>query len=116
MEKYNYLESIKEDIKNLIRWGEIETPNKDNYQEIYDYLYIDDSVTGNASGSYYCNSYKAQKALLNNLDLLQDACEEYDKTPRLDNPEECDLIIRCHLLSQALNEVIEEIEEEKEEE
>ena len=80
--KYNYLESIKEDVKNYIEENkENESYNFDNIEELkellYEDLWIDDSVTGNGSGSYYCNSVKAREALQGNEELLIEALEEF---------------------------------------
>ena len=112
MEKYNYLENLKEDIKTYIKENDITDLDESS---LYDDMFIDDSITGNASGSYYCNAWKAEEALAHNLDLLQEACEEFGSTPDLSNPEACDVTIRCYLLGQALHEVIEEMEEESNE-
>lgn len=117
--KYNYLENVKEDVKNYIE------ENKDNEsynfndekelkQLLFDDLWIDDSVTGNGSGSYYFNSYKARESLQGNEDLLIDALEEFGNDAEsykrsLTDPEFADVTIRCYLLSQAIDEVLEEI-------
>lgn len=108
--KYNYLENLKEDIKTYIKENDITNLDENS---LYDDMFIDDSITGNASGSYYCNAWEAEEALAHNLDLLQEACEMFGSTPELDNPEACDVTIRCYLLGQALQEVIEEMEEQK---
>lgn len=110
--KYNYLENLKEDIKTYIKENDITNLDEDS---LYDDMFINDSITGNASGSYYCNAWKAEEALAHNLDLLQEACEMFGSTPELNNPEACDVTIRCYLLGQALHEVIEEMEEENNE-
>lgn len=121
--KYNYLENMKEDIKNYIEENkENESYNWDNLEEVeevlYDDLWIDDSVTGNGSGSYYCNSYKAREALQGNEDLLIEALEEFGNDAEsykrsLTDPEFADVTIRCYLLSQAISEVLKEMSEEK---
>ena len=107
--KYDYLENLKEDIKNYIEENEKEL----DFETLYDELFIEDSVTGNLSGSYTFSTYKAEENLSHNLDLLQEACEEFCCEPKLDNAEWCDVTIRCYLLGQALQEVIEELEEEE---
>lgn len=106
---YNYLKNLKEDIKNYIEENEKEL----DFETLYDELFIEDSVTGNASGSYTFNTYQAEENLCHNMDLLQEACEEFCCEPKLDNAEWCDVTIRCYLLGQALQEVIEELEEEE---
>lgn len=121
--KYNYLESMKEDIKNYIEENkESESYDWDNLEEVkellYDDLWIDDSVTGNGSGSYYCNSYKARESLAGNEDLLVEALEEFGNDAEsykrsLTDPEFADVTIRCYLLSQAIDEALKEIFEEQ---
>lgn len=112
MRDYNYYESVKEDIKEYLR----NTDERDE-QKLYDDMFIDDSITGNASGSYTFSTYQAEENLCHNMDLLQEALAEFgDNTDILQNPEACDVTIRCYLLGQLLSEALEEIEEEEEEE
>ena len=109
--KYNYRENVKNDIINHIK----ENYNglyEVNENGLYDDLWIDDAVTGNASGSYYCNAYKAEEALAHNMDLLKEACEEFCSVPDLASPEECDVTIRCYLLSDCMHEALEELKKE----
>lgn len=111
MKTYNYYESVKEDIKEFLR----NTDERDE-QALYDEMFIDDSVTGNGSGSYTFNTYEAEENLCHNMDLLQEALEEFeDNTNILQNPEACDVTIRCYLLGQLLSEALEEIKEEEKE-
>ena len=113
MEKYNYFESVCEDIRQYIEDNEINV-NEDNRQEIEeqlnDDLFVCDSVTGNASGSYTFNTWKAEEYLCHNLDLLAEACGEFGSTPDiLENAEGCDVTIRCYLLNQCISHVLDEI-------
>ena len=120
--KYNYLENIKEDVKNYIEENkDNESYNFNNIDEVrdllYDDLWLDDAVTGNGSGSYYCNSYKAREALNGNEDLLVNALEEFGNDAEsykrsLTDPEFADVTIRCYLLGQAIDEVLEELPKE----
>lgn len=117
MEKYNYRESICEDIREYIKEHDIvvTTENKDElYEELNDKLWVDDSVTGNASGSYTFNAWRAEEYLCHNMDLLQDACEEFCCEPKIDSAEWCDVTIRCYLLGECLSEVLDELEEDEE--
>ena len=66
--KYDYLENMKEDIREYLKENDIEEISED----LFDTLWVEDSVTGNTSGSYYCNSYKAQQALQGNEDLVEE--------------------------------------------
>lgn len=63
------------------------------------------SVTGNASGSYTFNTWKAEEYLCHNLNLLAEANEEFGSNSDIlsDGAEVCDVIIRCYLLSRAIN-------------
>ena len=117
---YNYLESIKEDVKEYID-NEITlkdfTDREELEQKLNDDLWAEDSVTGNASGSYYCNAWKAEESLAHNWDVLEEALAEFgcEGNPIEKGAEWCDVTIRCYLLGQAIAEVLEEMEEELEE-
>ena len=120
MTNYNYLENIKADVKEYID-NEINLKDFSDREELEeklnDTLWTEDSVTGNASGSYYCNSWKAEEALAHNWDLLAEAmnefCCEVDLLEK--GAEWADVTIRCYLLGQAIGEVLDEMEEELEE-
>ena len=114
---YNYLENIKEDIKNYIEENEIEI-NEKNIEEIEeqlnDDLWIEDTVTGNASGSYTFNTCEAEQNLNGNWDLLNEALEAFGESNiniLEKGAEWCDVTIRCYLLSQAISEVLNEMED-----
>lgn len=115
MEKYNYQNAVREDIENYIIKNELLTAysiKDDIYNEIYDELFVSDNVTGNASGSYFCNAWSAEECLVHNWDLLCDAVSEfgYNNINVLDKgPEFCDVMIRCYLLGTILSEVIDEM-------
>ena len=122
MMNYNYLESMKEDVQEYIN-NEINLKDFSDREELEEKLNEDlwtcDSVTGNASGSYFCNSYKSMECVLDNMDLLEDMCKEFG----VDNDtigqkflacewEWMDVSIRCYLLGQVIGEVLDEVEEE----
>ena len=118
---YNYFEAVKADVLeyisenvNLAEWR----GDRDGLEEdLNDRLWIDDSVTGNASGSYTFSTWKAEENLCHNWDLLQDALSEFgfDENPIERGAEWCDVTIRCYLLNQAISEALDELEEELEE-
>ena len=118
---YDYRENIKSDILDYIQENytdkEIreELADRDEWkQRLYDDLWIVDSVTGNASGSYYCNSYRAADAIAHNWDLLNDALLEFgctDCNPAEKGEEWCDVTIRCYLLGECLSAALDELEE-----
>ena len=116
-EKYNYLEQVTSDAKEAVlehmnKWN---FNNRDELEQIAnDVLWMDDGVTGNASGSYYCNAWKAEEALCHNWDLLEEAIDEFggDTDILRQGAESCDVTIRCYLLVQAIGAALDELEEE----
>lgn len=115
MKKYDYLENVKEDVKNWIEEN-MELSDYEDKEELEEYLndtlWTEDSVTGNASGSYTFNYFEAAKNLVGNWDLLKEAVEEFgceDINPIEKGEEWCDVVIRCYLLSQAISKVLDEI-------
>lgn len=118
MEKYNYMQAVTDDVKNYITENNIKvTPDnrEELCEQLNDSLWADDSVTGNARGSYTFCRRTAEEYLCHNLDLLGEACAEFDCTPEYDNPEACDVTIRCYLLGAAISAALDEVEEEEEE-
>lgn len=112
MTNYDYREAMIADILEYIRENytteEIteKLADRDEWeQELHDDLWIEDSVTGNASGSYWFSTYKAEAALCHNWDLLRDALEEFgcsDVNPIEKGAEWCDVTIRCYLLNECI--------------
>ena len=118
MEKYNYMQAVTEDVLNYITENNIKvTPDNRNeiYKQLNDSLRDEDSVTGKASGSYTLCRCTAEEYLCHNLYLLGEACAEFGCTPEYDNPEACDVTIRCYLLRSAISAALDEAEEEEEE-
>lgn len=110
---YDYEAAMYEDIRQwLIDSGEYENGiPPDDVEGIYEKLWVEDSVTGNASGSYTCNAWKAEEAICHNLNLLGEACAEFGcKASDLaeKGAEWADVTIRCYLLGQVLDRVIDE--------
>lgn len=120
MNQYDYREAVKNDIIDYINEHDVKvtSSNRDEvYEQLYDEMFISDSVTGNASGSYTFNTWKAEENLCHNLDLLGEALSEFGSDPAkiMESPEACDVTIRCYLLSEMLGEVLDELEEDDEE-
>ena len=113
---YNYLEELKSDVRNYIKEVASDYMDCEDIDELrenlYDNLWDEDSVTGNGSGSYTFNREEAKKYVADNLDLMVDAYKEFDSIEKLVNNledsdfETIDVTIRCYLLSQALDEVL----------
>lgn len=116
---YNYMKAMTEDIREYIK-NEVTLSNFSDREELEEYLndtlWTEDSVTGNASGSYTINTYRAEEYICHNLGLLKKACEEFECTEKaLENGAEwCDVTIRCYLLDQAIAEVLDDILNERE--
>lgn len=117
MERYNYYEIVKNDLIKLIKenYNLNDFQNKkDAYKAIYSKALNSDGVTGRLSESYFCNTWDAEEALCHNFDLLEEAYDANDGTYFFQNgAESCDVMIRCYLLDQVLNEVLDEMMEER---
>ena len=118
MKKYNYLENVTAAAKqaileNLNYWS---FTNREELEEIAnDELWVDDSVTGNGSGSYTFSTWQAEENLCHNMDELEDACDEFGQDigeAVKQGAEYCDVTIRCYLLGQAISAALDELEEE----
>lgn len=118
---YNYLVNVKADVKNAILNSyfkedlkDLLMNSRDEFEEaLNEELWNDDSVTGNASGSYTFSTYEAEEIIAHNWDLLQDALNEFgcDYGEALEKGAEyCDVTIRCYLLGQAISEILDELE------
>lgn len=111
MEVYDYREAVREDIMEYLRSNYAGcTITERTREKISDDLWVCDSVTGNGSGSYTFNTWKAEENLCHNWDLLRDAIEEFggDYDVLEKGAESCDVTIRCYLVGILLDRCIEE--------
>lgn len=118
--KYDYFMAIKNDVLTYIdenytneELKELLQDKDDLYEKLHDDLWVCDSVTGNASGSYTFNTWKAEENICHNMHLLKDALEEFggDYAVALEKGAEyCDVTIRCYLLGSVLYGVLNELE------
>lgn len=112
---YNYLENVKEDVRSYIEENiDLKDYTQEELEEkLNEDLFVEDSVTGNASGSYTFSTYEAEENLCHNMDLLQKALEEFGCGIEYleKGVEACDVTIRCYLLGRAIAEVLEEYNE-----
>lgn len=118
MEKYDYLTAVTADvtdyINNEINLCEYETADELK-DELNERLFVNDSVTGNASGSYTFSTWQAEENLCHNLDLLGEALTEFGCDPDYmakNGAEACDVTIRCYLLSEAVSDAVDALEYE----
>lgn len=122
---YDYKEAVKEDVVDYIRENysadeirenlETSAARSDFEEKLNDILWVEDSVTGNASGSYTFNTWEAEENLCHNMDLLEEACDEFgqDLGEAVERGAEyCDVTIRCYLLCGAISDALDELESE----
>ena len=120
MTNYNYIEAMQADIKEYINDNFTEEEVLEKLldreaweEELNDTLWCEDSVTGNASGSYTFNTWRAEEYICHNLDILAEAIREFggDASDLLEKgAEHCDVTIRCYLLGQAIAETLDDLE------
>lgn len=121
MEIYDYSEAVFNDVVEYLKDNVLDDPMSldeiDNLDvdQLNDDLWVEDSVTGNGSGSYTISTLKAEQNLVGNYNLLCEALTDFgeeDKTLVDFNPENADVTIRCYLLSQAIDDAIEYLKDE----
>jgi hypothetical protein len=109
MERYDYFDNICKDIKTALATDYAEEPRE--FESLYEKMFLDDSITGNASGSYFFSRWKAEEAICHNIDLLEETINEFGLPKREESQifeaEYWDVAIRCYLLAEALTKVLE---------
>lgn len=110
------LQAVKEEAEDGYTPEMLEPVDLEDYGEkLNDALWVDDSVTGNGSGSYFFNSYEAEEALAGNWDLAAEALKEfgYNDINALEKGAEwVDCVVRCYVLSQCIAEYVEDNEDD----
>lgn len=96
MDWNDYQNDVKADAMDAIKES---VEYCDTWDDMYDSLFVNDSVTGNGSGSYYFNTAKAKEAV-SGIIFDSDAVDEfksmgYDGIPTEEGAETCDVIARC---------------------
>lgn len=117
MEKHDYKNEVRNDLADWLReCASYDNMTADAFEEarerLEDEAWTADSVTGNGSGSYYCNTWKAEEAICHNLDLLGEALREFGDTGAdilEKGAEACDVTIRCYLIGQVFGDVFEKV-------
>ena len=122
MEKYNYKEVIKADIRQWMEENKedyADVPESQLYDHLCDAMFDDDDVTGNTS--YYDSEYNCEEYLCHNYDLLFEALYEFgeleasliDTLRRVTEVNAfarwADTTIRCYLFNSCLWEVLHEL-------
>lgn len=120
MTTYDYRLNMYDDIKQALEdrntWDDLTQYNDfdDLREELYNDLWTDDSVTGNGSGSYTFNRAEALEYIeAGNLSLAVEACREFcadfGTYAEDEDWEALDVTIRCYLLGEVLDEVLEDM-------
>ena len=120
---YDYLENVTADVRDYVE-QEVDLSewagDRDGLEEkLNDDLWTCDSVTGNGSGSYTFNRVQAQIYVLDGMDELQEAVNEFGIDSETigekfleSDWEYFDVIIRSYLLGQAIAAVLDDLEED----
>ena len=123
----DYRDQVKSDIKNYLTQENLwptAKPGSSEYDEqrdtAYDRCWMADSVTGNGSGSYTTNAWQAEENICHlswdeDLWLLLTGCSEVNAEYLTKGAEYMDVSIRCALLSECLDAVLEEKQEQSNE-
>lgn len=115
MDRYDYREHEIQDVKDWISEN-IDPKDYADSDELAQYLnetlFNEDSVTGNASGSYTFSSWEAEENICHNLNLLFEAEENfgYENNMLKINAESCDVTIRCYLLAECIDKALQELD------
>ena len=117
MERYNYYDTVKEDVLKAIEEDDELLSREDedaaDYEErLTDALWASD-VTGNGPYAYYFSDEEdAIAAVMWNLDLCREAYQNFgvdeDAVAFMSNICSADVTIRCYILSSVIHDIIEE--------
>ncbi len=112
---YDYRRAVKDDVINYLNdmgFDPSQFENADDASDwLYEELFNEDSITGNASGSYTFNTWKAEENLCHNWDLIEETAQAFGIEPSITaehGAEYWDVSIRCYLLAEVVYEVVED--------
>ena len=118
---YSYKEQVRADVKEWIEDNKEQIEGLDRhdaYEVVYESWWVDDSVTGNASGSYTFSRYEARQNFFEDEDseeyidqMIEDGftCRELvGRAVQESQWELLDVSIRCWLLCDAVSDVLDE--------
>ena len=118
----DYRQEVKADIKQWLDdngWTQNYILNEfETWPELFNKLaqklFLEDSVTGNGSGSYTFNTYKALENIINDRSTVAEALEFYsDNTSAQDlletEAEKVDVMTRCYVLEDELENALVEL-------
>ena len=111
---YNYHEAVKDDIREYIKEN-YDSVTEKMRAEIFDTILGEDSVTGNASGSYTMHRATAKEYVIENIDLLNRAVDEYGFDKKdigeqflSEEWEQLDVLIRLYLVGEYFDDIFSE--------
>ena len=122
MKNYNYIEAVTADVIDFIR-NEVNAADYENREALSEFLndelWTCDSVTGNASGSYTFNAYKAKEYVFSDPDTVSEGLREFCVDAETiaekflnQNWEYFDVTARCYVLGHAIESALNSIESE----
>ena len=114
----NYVNNdMVQDIPTMIENGDFQDVD-DIREYLNDELWCCDQVTGNASGSYTFDREAAKEYVLDDIDTVREALEDFGTSAEdiadhflKDDWEYFDVTARCYVLGQAIDEYLEENED-----
>ena len=111
---YNYHIAVKDDIREYIKEN-YDSVTEKMRAEMFDTILGEDSVTGNASGSYTMNRAIAKEYVIENIDLLNRAVDEYGFNKKdigeqflSEEWERFDVLIRLYLVGEYFDNIFSE--------
>ena len=111
---YNYHEAVKDDIREYIKEN-YDSVTEKMRAEMFDTILGEDSVTGNASGSYTMNRAIAKEYIIENIDLLNRAVDEYGFDKKdigeqflSEEWEQLDVLVRLYLVGEYFDDIFSE--------
>ena len=120
---YNYREAVKEDVKDWMDENHEPGASRElefDYDTVFEGCWVDDGVTGNGSGSYTFSRLEARKNFFEDDDsedyvhqMVQVGfctAEDVGQHMASGDWEWLDVCIRCYLLGEVVQEVIDEID------
>lgn len=124
----NYFYEVADDVRNyveneinifeMISEGEFTDINEIR-EYLNDNLWTEDSVTGNGSSSYTFNSEEAKEKVLADMDTVKEALQEFCVDAETigekflnEEWEYLDVTARCYVLDEAIDAVLEDMEDE----
>ena len=119
---YSYKDQIRSDVREWIEDNKDQIDGLDRheaYEVVYDSCWVDDSVTGNASGSYTFSRWTARDNFFEDSDsedyidqMIEDGFTTRESVGRAVQESQWELLdvsIRCWLLCDAVTDVLDEM-------